>query len=306
MLSIQPIFPSWRRRWWRPDAEALQAFAGLRPLAVVTGGSEGIGLAFARALVRAGAEILLVARDQARLAEAATAIAHEFPGSAIATLALDLTTPDALATFDRTLAGMRAYADILVNNAGIGLGGPFVGQAPADIDALLALNVAALTRLCRHVLPGQLVRGRGGIINLASIGGYCPAPQQAVYYASKAYVLSFSEALAAETAGRGIHVLAVAPGPVSTRFHAKIGAEHALYRYLLPAQSAECVVRAAIIGFRLGLRVVVPGLFNPVLVLALRLLPHRLMLPLMAILMRTTPLAMSAANKHHDPSSQSR
>ena len=90
----------------------------------------------------------------------------------------------------------------------------------------------ALTQLTRHFLPGMRVRGRGGILNLASLGGYAPGPNQAAYYASKAYVLSLTEAIAAETAGEGVRVCALAPGPVNTRFHARMGAENAFYRYL--------------------------------------------------------------------------
>ena len=115
----------------------------------------------------------------------------------------------------------------------MGLAGPFHDQAPDAIAQLLDLNVRALTALTRHFLAGMRVRGRGGILNLASLGAYAPGPNQAVYYASKAYVLSFSEAIASETAGEGVRITAVAPGPVNTRFHARMGAEHALYRYLV-------------------------------------------------------------------------
>ena len=105
--------------------------------------------------------------------------------------------------------------------------------------ALVDLNVRALTRLTRHFLPGMRQRGRGGILNVASLGGYAPGPNQAAYYASKAYVLSLTEAIAAETAGEGVRVCALAPGPVDTAFHARMGAENAFYRYLVPPASAR-------------------------------------------------------------------
>ena len=151
---------------------------------------------------------------------------------------------------------------------------------------LIDLNVRALTALSRHFLAGMRVRGRGGILNLASLGGYAPGPNQAVYYASKAYVLSFSEAVAAEVAGEGVRISALAPGPVNTRFHARMGAEQALYRYLVMPSSPEGVARAGYRGFALGWRVIVPGILNPFLALAMRILPHRIVIPIVGMLLK--------------------
>jgi short-subunit dehydrogenase len=114
------------------------------------------------------------------------------------------------------------------------------------------------------------------VINLASLGAYAPGPYQAPYYASRAYMLWLSEAVAAEVASEGIRVTAVAPGVVNTRFHAKIGSDSDNYRVFLPGISAETVVRWAVMAHNLGVRVVVPGLLNNVLALFLRVLPHRL------------------------------
>jgi short-subunit dehydrogenase len=130
------------------------------------------------------------------------------------------------------------------------------------------------------------VRGRGGILNVASLGSYVPGPNQAAYYASKAYVLSLSEAIAAETAGEGVRVCALAPGPVNTAFHARMGAERALYRAFVPPASAEAVARAGYLGFVLGWRVTIPGVFNPLLALATRILPHRIVIPVVGLLLR--------------------
>jgi short-subunit dehydrogenase len=175
---------------------------------------------------------------------------------------------------------------VLVNSAGIGLAGPFLDQAPEDVLQLLDINVRALTRLTRHFLAGMRVRGRGGILNLGSLGGYGPGPYQAAYYASKAYVHAFSEAIAAETAGEGVRVTVLAPGPVNTRFHARMGSEHALYRYFVAPASAEAVARAGYLAFALGLRVLVPGILNPFFALALRILPHRIVIPIVGWLLR--------------------
>jgi hypothetical protein len=282
---MQSLLQAWRRRWWRPDPQALAAYAGLRPMVVVTGGSEGIGLALARRFAAAGNDLILVARRPEPLREAADRIRAEFKVEAVA-VPVDLTSPQAIPVIEAALAAQRAYADILVNSAGMGLAGPFHDQAPEAIMQLVDLNVRALTALSRHFLAGMRVRGRGGILNLASLGSYAPGPNQAVYYASKAYVLSFSEAVAAEVAGEGVRISALAPGPVNTRFHARMGAEQALYRYLVMPSSAERVARAGYRGFALGWRVIVPGILNPFLALAMRILPHRIVIPIVGVLLK--------------------
>ena len=128
---------------------------------------------------------------------------------------------------------------------------------------LLDLNVRALTALTRHFLPGMRVRGRGGILNLASLGGYAPGPYQAAYYASKAYVISFSEAIAAETAGEGVRVCALAPGPVQHALSSRAwAASSASIAILCPPPAGGGGARPAIVGFALGLRVIVPGLIS--------------------------------------------
>ena len=282
---MQSLLQLWRRRWWRPDRQALAAFTGLKPMVVITGASEGIGYALARRFAAAGNGIILIARRSGPLKEAADRIRTEFKVEAIAVPA-DVTSPEAISAIEAALAAHGAYADVLVNNAGMGLAGPFVNQGPDAVVKLLDLNVGALTSLSRHFLAGMCIRGRGGILNLASLGGYAPGPNQAVYYASKAYVLSFSEAVAAEVAGQGVRITALAPGPVNTRFHARMGAEHALYRYLVAPSSPDSAARAGYRGFALGLRVVIPGFFNPFLALAMRILPHRIVIPIVGILLK--------------------
>lgn len=276
----------WGRRYWRPDPAAQKVFEGLNPAVVITGASEGIGLALAQSYARTGHALVLVARNENDLDAAATAIVQATPSASIAKLAADVTHPDILTQLDATLVARGFYIDILINNAGSGLAGRFGSHQPAQIEALLALNVVAVTRLCRHVLPGQLIRGRGGMINIASLGGYTPGPHQAAYYASKAYVLSLSEALASETSGYGVHVMAVAPGVVDTGFHGKMGTRQALYRRLIPAQGPAHIAQWTRISFNLGVRVLVPGLLEILCATALRLAPHRLTVPLVGLLLR--------------------
>jgi short-subunit dehydrogenase len=282
---LQRALQSWRRRWWRPNSAALAAYTGLRPLVVVTGGSEGIGLELARQFALHGHDLLLIARRQELLDQAATRIRAE-TGVDVFVLPLDLTTPGMLAAIDAALASHRAFADVVVNNAGIGFAGPFRAQLPEDIDGLVNLNIAALTKLMRHFLPDMRVRGQGGILNVASLGGFIPGPNQAAYYASKAYVLSLTEAVAAETAGEGVRICALAPGPVNTRWHEKAGSENSFYRKFLPPSSAQAAARAGYRGFQLGWRLTVPGLVNPFLAVAMRILPHRIVIPIVGVLLQ--------------------
>jgi len=281
---MRMFLQAWRRRWWRPDQAALAAYAGLRPMVVVTGGSEGIGYELARRFAAAGSDVMLIARRADPLERAAAAIHAEFKVEA-AVVPVDVTAPGAAATIDRALAEHGAYADVLVNSAGIGLAGPFHAQASEDVMRLVDLNVRGLTALMHHYLDGMRKRGRGGILNLASLGGYTPGPYQAAYYASKAYVISLTEAIAAETAGEGVRVCVLAPGPVRTAWHDRAGAGGAFYRYLLPS-SAASVARAGYLGYALGLRVVVPGLLSPFLALVLRIMPHTITVPIVRWLLK--------------------
>lgn len=254
-------------------------------MVVVTGASEGIGLALAHRIAGDGHDVMLIARRPLPLGAATSDVAARHGVDAIP-LALDITAPDAIAQIDATLVASRAYADIVVNSAGIGLAGDFALQDPDDIDRLVALNIAAATRLSRHYLPGMLTRGRGGMLNIASLGAYAPGPFQAAYYASKAYVVSLTEALAHECRGQGVRICAACPGPVATSFHDRMGAASGWYLRLLPVATPQSVASQAWFGFKIGLRVVLPGVVAPLLALALRLLPHRMTVPIVAALIR--------------------
>jgi uncharacterized protein len=284
------LIDRWVARAALPDPAALSAVARLTPAVVVTGGSDGIGLEIAREFVNRGRAVVIVARDEGRLTSAlgylnAGGLNTGEPGAARA-LSLDITVDDAPARIDQMLAAQGSYCDILVNCAGCGLSGPFDAHSEADIARLIALNVGALTRLTRHMLPGMRGRGRGGILNVASLGGYVPGPYQAAYYASKAYVCSLTEALAAELAGSGVRVSVVAPGPVETRFHARMGAEDALYRRLLPALSPQRAARSAVFHYLLGRRVIAPGLLPKVGAVCVSILPHFITAAMVAVLLR--------------------
>jgi short-subunit dehydrogenase len=282
---LRHLIDLWIGRYAQPSPEALQAVAGLRPVTVVTGASRGIGLALARCFAEAGHDIALVARHADPLENAVAEIARDFSVKTYA-IALDLTQPDTPGTLERELTARGLYLDVLINDAGMGLAGPFAEHEAAKVEQLLELNIAALTRLMHHALPGMLARARGGILNVASLGGLAPGPYQSAYYASKAYVIALSEAVGYETAGSGVRLSVLAPGPVDTSIHAAMGTEHAFYRQLLVALSPEAVARSGYRGYVLGWRLIVPGLIDKVMAVALRLLPHTLLAPLLGWLFR--------------------
>ena len=256
-----------------------------KPIVLVTGGSRGIGAALALQFSRAGHEVAILARSAPDLEAAAARIEAQTKRQIVCIVA-DVTDPQAPAKIDAALAARGFYLDVLVNNAGAGLSGPFTGHSPAGIDNLVSVNVAAPARLMAHALQAMTARRRGGILNVASLGGYAPGPYQAAYYASKAYMISLTEAVASETAGSGIRIAVVAPGPVNTTFHASMGAEAALYRTLIPPMSPARVAGAAYRGFMRGQRVIVPGLINRGLLVFLKILPHPVSVPIVGWLLK--------------------
>jgi hypothetical protein len=239
---------------------------------LITGASGGIGLALARRYAAEGYSLGLVARSSEALATAA----NELSPAHVETIPADLTTPEGPDIVATAVERAGLAVDILVNNAGAGLHGSFA-DTPLDRELeLIRLNIGAMLHLTKRLLPGMLARGRGHVVNVASVAAFLPGPYQSVYYATKAFVLSFSEALAEELRGSGVGVTAVCPGPTTTGFHAAAGVRRARpFRpgaYLTPDAVAEATVR----GVRRNRRIVVPGLKYRLLVLALQLAPRRL------------------------------
>lgn len=282
---IERIADLWIGRRARPNAAALAAVRNLAACIVITGASRGIGFELARAFARDCKPLLIIARTPAPLEVAAKTLREE-DDLAVHALALDVTAADAAARIDAALRAHGLYCDVLINNAGLGLSGDFANQASEDLDRLIAVNIAALTRLTHHFLEPMLGRSAGGVLNVASLGGLMPGPYQAAYYASKAYVISLTEALGSECAGRGVRIAALASGPVETTFHAAMGAETALYRKILPAISAERAARSARLGFRLGRRMIVPGILYAIAAILSRLLPRPVLAALVGVLLK--------------------
>ena len=253
--------------------------------AVVTGASGGIGLELARLLAADGHDVALVARSADRLAAEAEDLSSRH-GVAAHVFAADLSTAGAADDLVRNLSRAGLEPEVLVNNAGFGLRGAFAENDPDGLDRMIRLNVLALTRLTRLLLPGMLERGRGRILNLSSLAAFQPGPGMAAYYATKAYVLSFSEALALELEGRGVTVTALCPGPTESGFAAAAGAEGArLYRGGNVMAAGE-VARLGYDGMRRGRRVVVTGARNRLLAFATRLAPRRMSAGIAAALNR--------------------
>jgi short-subunit dehydrogenase len=302
----------WVRRRAAPDPAALKAIEDLTPATVVTGASEGLGFALARRIARERRAIVLLARTTDMLAAAADDLRKAYPSSNVIAEPIDVGLRDAPARLDALLARHDLYLDVLVNNAGIGVGGNFTDLDPALLDELVETNVAAVTRLTRHYLPMMRARGRGGIMNLASLAAFTPGPWQAPYFASKAYVLSLTAAIGGECSGEGVRVCAIACGPVETRIHRKMKAANTYYRALLPSASADRMARLAWRSYRMGRRVVVPGIVNSFIAWSARAMPFEFLLPLLDWLMkpRALPipgtsmrrealkLARSAGNRH--------
>jgi short-subunit dehydrogenase len=230
-------------------------------LALITGASAGIGREMARVFAREGHDLVVVARRKGRLLELKRELEQE-AGVRVRVIEADLGDPEAPAKIHRALA--RQQVEFLVNNAGTLEGGEFA-KAPAErVGQMLALNVGALTRMTHAFLPPMLRRGRGRVVNIASIAAFAPVPWLAVYAATKSYVLSLSEALAEELQGTGVGVTAVCPGLTDSEMaDAALERARALtpYRRLLFAQAAT-VAEAAYAGCMAGDALVVPGAPN--------------------------------------------
>lgn len=234
-----------------------QADTSSQAAAVVTGASSGIGREIARLAARDGFPVLLLGRSAPALAELGDELRSA--GAIALTLPLDLGSSGSAQAIDAALAASGLYCDVLVNCAGFGLFGATATLEPAQQMSVLDVNARALTELSLHFLPGMLARRRGGILNVGSIAGYVAGPYMAVYYASKAYVRSFSDALSMELTGTGVTVTCLAPGPVRTEFFERAHAGEARIFKGVPKLDARIVAEEGWRGFKAGRRTVIPG-----------------------------------------------
>ncbi len=231
-----------------------------RPVALVTGASAGIGDSFARLLADRAYNLVVVARDVARLEALAKDVAERHK-THTEVLGADLTDRARLATVEARLRDTSRPIEVLINNAGFGSLGDF-DQLDIDVETrMIDLNVVALCRLTHAALVPMLERGRGGILNVSSLGGFQPTPKFSTYGGTKAFVTNFTQAVHEEVRGRGVNVSVLCPGFTRTEFQDRAGAE----AEKLPGfvwQSAEDVAKAGLDGLERNKAVIVPGTVN--------------------------------------------
>lgn len=246
-----------------------------RPLALITGASSGIGADLAREYAADGHDLVLVARSGAAL-EALAAEITASHGAAATVITADLLDPAAPRALIAEIEGRGLVIDVLVNNAGFGDGTPFAEAGRDKTLGMVQVNVMALTDLMHAVLPGMVARRRGSILNVASTAAFQPGPSMAVYCATKAYVLSLSEAVAEELKGSGVTVTALCPGPTRTNFMTVADiADNALFsKGLVPVMSSAEVARIGHRAAKRGQVVAIAGLMNQLGTLAPRLAPR--------------------------------
>lgn len=249
--------------------------ASQRQTALITGASSGIGYELARLFAQDGYDLALVARNRPKMEQIAEDFAAKFKVTATV-LAEDLSDPSAPERIHADLRRRGVDIDTLVNNAGFGTYGFFAESDLAEELAMVQVNVAALTHLTGLFVRDMVKRGRGRILNVSSMAAFEPGPLMAIYHATKAYVLLFSEAVANEVKGTGVTVTCLCPGPTATDFQARARMQRSRYAARESMMDAAEVARIGYRGLMAGKSVVIPGLRNQVLIWSLRLAPRGL------------------------------
>ncbi|ULH17155.1 SDR family oxidoreductase (plasmid) [Deinococcus sp. KNUC1210] len=249
-----------------------------RPTALITGASGGIGESFARLLAARRIDLVLVARTASKLEALAQELSAAHGVQAVV-IAQDLTHPDAAQNIETRVQQLGLNIDFLINNAGFASYGEFRTLPLRHELDMIQVNIAALTELTHRFLPGMVERRRGRVVNVASTAAFLPGPLMAVYYASKAYVLSFSEALNEEVRGSGVNVTALCPGPVATGFQDRAQMQDSKLLdagnpMLAPMMSADEVAREGVEAMLAGQAVRVVGRMNKLQTLTPRFLPR--------------------------------
>lgn len=247
-----------------------------RSLALITGASSGIGLEFARVLAGEGLNLLLVSQDETKLGQAAKELQHAFPSVQIAHLAVDLSSAKGVQQVINAVRSQKSHVHALINNAGFAVYGRFWDTDGEQETRMLGVNIIALTQLTKAFLPAMIAHKQGIIVNVASTAAFQPGPLMATYYASKAYVLSFSEAIANETRSTGVSVTCLCPGPTESNFQSRakmLDSKIAREGRLMPAR---VVAEEGWRGAKAGKSVVIPGLRNQLGTIAARLAPGSL------------------------------
>lgn len=244
--------------------------------ALVTGASEGLGREFAILAAKSGFDVILTARQHAKLEALAGQLKRAYHVDVVI-LPADLSDPEQVETMWRDAVKGREIA-VLVNNAGLGANGDFADAAMWEREETsIMVNICAATVLMKQAAGHMRANGTGRILNVASLAGFMPGPHMAVYYATKAYLLSLSEAAASELAGSGVSVTALCPGATQTQFFEAGGFAKGTLLTMMPMPTAESVAAAGWKGMEQGKRIVVPGVMNKISAFMPRILPRRLM-----------------------------
>ncbi len=245
-----------------------------KPIALITGATSGFGLEFCKIFARDGYDLVLTARHEEDLKKTASDLKQIYPDLTTHHVALDLAT-DAGPTklFDYTQAH-SLQVEVLVNNAGIGVHGAFAENTAAREDELVHLNVNALTMLCHLYLPGMIQRRHGKILNIASLAGFQAGPLYATYFASKAYVVTFSEALTLENKDKGITVTALCPPPSRTNFFKRAGMAETSRVLRMSMHNPAPIAKAGYLGLKKGKAVVLPSARSRFIALGYHIFPR--------------------------------
>ena len=247
-----------------------------RERVLITGASSGIGAELAKLAAAQGHDLVLVARGRNEL-EALAQELTERHGNGVRVVPRDLTEIGAAQAICDELQSAGLSIDILINNAGFGLSGTFWRNDMGNVTDLLHVNVVALTQLTRLLLPQMVARGRGKVLNVASIAAFQPGPLMAAYYASKAYVLSFSEAVANELKGSGVTMTVLCPGPTRTGFGQRAGLNLSRLSSWIPVSDARTVAQVGFEAMKRGETLVISGLLNRLAAFGTRFAPRRLL-----------------------------
>jgi uncharacterized protein len=246
----------------------------VRQRALVTGASNGIGLELARVLAREGYDLVVTARNRSVLEGVARDLSSAYR-VLVHPVAADLAVPGGAQALIQEIASAGLAVDVLVNNAGFGLFGPFATTPLDNEQRMIDLNISAVVTLTKLCLPGMVARRRGRVLNIASTAAFLPGPKMAVYYATKAFVLSFSEAIADELRATGVTVTVLCPGPTETGFQqvARLQKSRLVQGAMMGAAD---VAEAGYRGMLAGRPLVIPGASNRLVPVMTRMLPRRL------------------------------
>jgi hypothetical protein len=264
------------------------AYTWQRRIALVTGASGGIGEELAKLLAQDHYDLVLVARSKEKLDHLAARLMEEHR-IAVRVLAADLADPLAVKELTDILRKEALFIEVLVNNAGYGVYGPFLENTWEAERDMIQLNIMALTELTKRLLPDMKARGLGRILNVASTAAFQPGPLMAVYYATKAYVLSLSEALANELQGTGVTVTCLCPGPTQTGFQARAAMEGSKLVRDKKLMTAAAVARIGYDAMKKGKTLAIPGFLNKLMALSVRLTPRKMVTKIVRNLQERKP-----------------